>query len=333
MYTQCPHCLSVFVLEAARLGAAHGHVRCGHCAALFDALPTLCDELPPAPFVTLPRQDGLAPPPQLDAQVAAQEPGDAMLAGWAAADTADTPAAQAPPPAPAVDADPQADVPAVTAAAVPDAAQAEPAVSDGAASTPAADATPAGAPPPSPTAATTAADPAADSTPAAPAPAFAHRRRNGWTAAGWALVGLLLLTLGAQSVWIGRDALLRHDATRPLLLAACRLLHRPAPQLSDPALLRLQAPDIRPRPGLPGVLLISATLHNRAPWTQPYPPLEVTLTNLTGAPVAARVFAPASYLPDAAWAAHGLPPGAHAAISIAVRDPGRRAVAFAIRPR
>ncbi len=349
MYTQCPHCLSVFVVEAARLGSAHGHVRCGQCAALFDAVPTLCDELPAEPYVTLPRQDGTAPAPQLDALVAPPEPA-AMLA---AADGAVAPLPIAEPLlatmhatapdallVPAADAASTMPFTADTASGaervlVPHTRTHDPRMDDEVTTPPAAtiepqdtmlalhNTMPEGA-------AATAEDDVAS--PAA-APVFANRPYGRWTLLWRLLVLLLTLALVAQVGWLLRAALVRNAVTRPWLLDVCRVLAVPPPQVRDLALLRLDARDIRRHPDVPDALLISATLHNAAPWTQPYPLLEVRLSDLAGRAVAARVFAPTTYLPDAALAARGLPPGARAAISIEIRDPGRQAVAFEIVPR
>ena len=46
MYTQCPECLTIYKIGADLLGAGRGSVRCGHCAATFDALRTLTEALP-----------------------------------------------------------------------------------------------------------------------------------------------------------------------------------------------------------------------------------------------------------------------------------------------
>lgn len=348
MYTQCPHCLSVFVVEAARLGSAHGHVRCGQCAALFDAVPTLCDELPAEPYVTLPRQDGTAPAPQLDALVAPPEPA-AMLA---AADSAVAPIPVAEPPRVAM----HATAPDALRVPAADAASTMPFTADTASGAERvlvphththdprmdeATTAPAAAIEPQDTmlashntisedAAATLEDAAA---PPTATPVFAKRPHGRWTLL-WRLLALLLaLALVAQVGWLLRAALVRNAVTRPWLLDVCRVLAVPPPQVRDLALLRLEARDIRRHPDVPDALLISATLHNTAPWTQPYPLLEVRLSDLAGRAVAARVFAPTTYLPDAALAARGLPPGARAAISIEIRDPGRQAVAFEIVPR
>ena len=376
MYTQCPHCLSVFVIEAERLGSAHGHARCGQCAALFDALPTLCDELPPEPYVTLPRQDGTASPPQLEALMTPPELPAALAAAEHAA--AESAARMPAPPAPATAAvdqpwprlppaasrahdswhfDEQMPRDAANAVAEPAAAMDVHATvgdtrafvlaseSDAPTSASAASATEANIANAEHTVAfahdaaiidaITQALPArrTDTLAPAPAPAFARKRRHGtrWL---WRLLALLLtLGLGAQLTWIERAALTRNALTRPWLLSACQLLRVPPPQVRDLALLQLGARDIRPHPDVPGALLISATLRNRAPWTQPYPPLEVSLSDLSGKPVALRVFAPDAYLGSRALAARGLPADASAAISLEVRDPGRQAVAFAIHPR
>ena len=50
MYSQCPECLTIYKLGATELSQGHGSVRCGHCAAVFDALRTLTDQLPPEPI-------------------------------------------------------------------------------------------------------------------------------------------------------------------------------------------------------------------------------------------------------------------------------------------
>ena len=66
MYTQCPECLSVFSLDAHTLAQAHGHVICGHCAASFDSIATLTDQLPPEPFRELPVNEPELEPPGID---------------------------------------------------------------------------------------------------------------------------------------------------------------------------------------------------------------------------------------------------------------------------
>jgi len=75
MYTQCPECLTIYKLGAAELAESHGSVRCGHCAAVFDALRTLTDQLPPEPVHLLETRPGSEPPPQLSVPALRPAPG------------------------------------------------------------------------------------------------------------------------------------------------------------------------------------------------------------------------------------------------------------------
>lgn len=46
MYTRCPQCRTIFRISPAQLEARQGLVRCGVCAAVFQAEQSLLDELP-----------------------------------------------------------------------------------------------------------------------------------------------------------------------------------------------------------------------------------------------------------------------------------------------
>jgi predicted Zn finger-like uncharacterized protein len=66
MYTQCPECLTIYKVGAAVLAEGHGSARCGHCAAVFDMLHSLTEQLPGGPFQELERHPGESnSPPQL----------------------------------------------------------------------------------------------------------------------------------------------------------------------------------------------------------------------------------------------------------------------------
>jgi predicted Zn finger-like uncharacterized protein len=62
MYAQCPQCLTVFSVDAETIAKASGFVACGYCETPFDALATLCDQLPPEPFQLLPARKVDKPP-------------------------------------------------------------------------------------------------------------------------------------------------------------------------------------------------------------------------------------------------------------------------------
>ncbi|HET7663669.1 MAG TPA: zinc-ribbon and DUF3426 domain-containing protein [Rhodanobacteraceae bacterium] len=139
---------------------------------------------------------------------------------------------------------------------------------------------------------------------------------------------VLALCLGAQLVWAKRKPLTANPATRPWLAQACKLFGCSLPPVRDLARLQLLSRDVRPHPNVPDALLISATVRNNAPFTQPYPIVSITLSDLDENRIAMRRFRPTEYIADPEVRAAGLAPGATAALMFEVKDPGRDAVAF-----
>lgn len=50
MYSQCPHCLTIYRVDVADLAGSRGQLACGSCDAVFDVLATLSADLPPEPI-------------------------------------------------------------------------------------------------------------------------------------------------------------------------------------------------------------------------------------------------------------------------------------------
>jgi hypothetical protein len=77
-------------------------------------------------------------------------------------------------------------------------------------------------------------------------------------------------------------------------------------------------------------LRIRATIVNRADVAQPYPMIEVSLTNSQGQLVARRTYKPREYLrhPDAATA--GLPPQVAVQAQLEITSPGPQASGFEV---
>jgi predicted Zn finger-like uncharacterized protein len=64
MFTRCPECKTIFRVTDEQLGAAGGRVRCGHCAAIFNARDSLADsaaELQQRDTPQVERDDATAP--------------------------------------------------------------------------------------------------------------------------------------------------------------------------------------------------------------------------------------------------------------------------------
>ena len=70
MYTQCPHCNTLFRVHAEQLKAAHGRVRCCRCRGAFDALEHLGEV--PSEYVVPDAPDTAAPPEEVTAPASGQ---------------------------------------------------------------------------------------------------------------------------------------------------------------------------------------------------------------------------------------------------------------------
>ena len=106
----------------------------------------------------------------------------------------------------------------------------------------------------------------------------------------------LALAIVVQLVAEFRDALAaRVPATRPLLAGACRVVSCTIEPLKDTAALSIDASDLQADPAHRGLLILSATIRNRAGHPIAYPHLELTLTDSSERIVVRRAFAPQDY--------------------------------------
>lgn len=303
MYTQCPDCLSVFSLDAAELAQARGRVACGRCRASFDALARLAERRPAAvgkwpshaPSNELPILTGIVDDARVpDAAEAAEPPAPAAPIG--------TPYAH-----PAVEPVDPVDA-AVIDRSAPDQSAAAPAdQADAAAEAP---------------------DEATNFADLTFTPRFAQPRRPRWQALWIVLCVLLALLLLGRVGWAERDVLIANPTSGGWLRSFCRSVGCRLPLVQDLRQLRLLARDVQSHPSVRGALMISATLRNEAHFAQPYPTLNVTLSDVDGKKLATRRLDPPDYLGDAATLQRGIAPGSNVAVVLEVQDPGSRAVAF-----
>lgn len=293
MLTRCPNCETTFRVTPEQLKARHGKVRCGECQKVFDALETLIEAAPAvaAPTIAKPPQPAPAPEPDapaLDEEAApTEEAGDIAEAETEIEIEAET---EAPAMEPAPEPEPEPAAEAESPAAFPDHDQA--------------------------------AEPAHAEewlqAPQAPRP----RRRWPWALGSVAAVFLLAL----QTVLHFRTEIaVLHPDTKPLLTAACEafgctlLLPRKA------ELMSIETSDLHPETD--GMLTLTATLKNRAPFAQEHPHLELTLTDTADKALVRRVLPPAEYLP-AAERSPGFPAGKELPVELAIDAPGVPAAGY-----
>ena len=149
--------------------------------------------------------------------------------------------------------------------------------------------------------------------------------RTRWLA--WASVPALLVLLVLQVGIADRTRLAADREWRPRILALCGVFGCSVPPWREPAALHLTSRELRPHPSVPGVLVVSATFRNDAPFAQPWPQLQLSLQNIDGESLGLRRFAPREYLGGAPGTAM-INAGQSASIRVEILDPGRRAVAF-----
>ena len=166
--------------------------------------------------------------------------------------------------------------------------------------------------------------------PARALPSFARGRRLQASGLDWktgaTIVGLALLLL-LQLLLADRARLAGDARWRPLLANVCGVLGCSLPPWREPEAFTVLARDVRPDPSAPGTLRVSATFRNDARWTQPWPRIRLTLSDINGNAVAARDFSARDYL-DEAPTQPGLRSGQSASIAMHVVEPAARSVAF-----
>ena len=155
-----------------------------------------------------------------------------------------------------------------------------------------------------------------------PRPQARRRPRSSWFVAP-ALLALLLLQVAVAD----RARLAADRDWRPRIAALCGVLHCSIPPWREPAALHVTTRELRPHPTLPGVLVVSASFRNDAPFAQPWPQLQLSLQNIDGESLGLRRFAPREYL-GAPPPAGGIGAGQSASIRLEILDPGKRAVEF-----
>jgi predicted Zn finger-like uncharacterized protein len=310
-FTRCPGCGTIFRVTAEQLALREGQVRCGHCRAVFDANDHVI-------ALDVRRSDDVGVPDELAAgrptitlrSAAALEPVDERPAQPDASPVDERSMEQEPSPADERGSEPEPS-PVDERGAEP---EPSPVDERGAELEP------------SPT--VPIADDAlsetsiGDAQPEADAPidvrALDRAGRFEWkprkplrerprTLYGAAIVSLLI-AFAAQGLFEYRDALAAHaPVTRAFLQGACHLLGCTIEPVRDPAALSIEASDLQADPGHRGLLVLSATIRNRAPYAIALPYLELTLTDASDQVVVRRAFAPADYVGRASDPAAGIP--------------------------
>jgi predicted Zn finger-like uncharacterized protein len=154
-------------------------------------------------------------------------------------------------------------------------------------------------------------------------------RPGKWAIAGWSL-GATLLCLGLvlQMAYIERERLLKHERIGFYLADWCQRIPRCVlPPSRDLSRIQLVSRSVYSHPNIEGVLIVNAVITNSAAFSQPYPVLLISMSNIRGQVITERYFTPAEYL-IAESDLEGMEPGKSVPVTLAVMDPGQDAMAF-----
>jgi uncharacterized membrane protein YedE/YeeE len=111
------------------------------------------------------------------------------------------------------------------------------------------------------------------------------------------LVPVLVLLFAGQALFHFRDAIAAHwPKSKPVLITLCAAAGCQVRALQDVTALSIEASDLQADPAHKGLLILSATIRNRAPFPLAYPYIELTLSDTQEQPVVRRAFAPGEYI-------------------------------------
>jgi hypothetical protein len=130
---------------------------------------------------------------------------------------------------------------------------------------------------------------------------------------------LLLLALLVQFTYRyrGEIAVLVPES-KALLERLCGELGCDIPLPRRAELLSIESSDLQADGSHPNVMVLTATLRNRAAFVQAYPALELSLTSAEGETVARRVLLPKDYVPQPARPEAGFAAGSEVQVRVYV---------------
>ena len=130
-------------------------------------------------------------------------------------------------------------------------------------------------------------------------------------------IPVLLLLLVGQALFHFRDAMAAHwPQARPLLIRMCAATGCAIRPLRDIGALTIDASDLQADPAHKGLLILNATIRNRAGYALAYPYLELTLTDGSDQVVVRRALPPTEYAGGTADVATGIAANGEAVVRL-----------------
>ncbi|MBL3589506.1 MAG: DUF3426 domain-containing protein [gamma proteobacterium endosymbiont of Lamellibrachia anaximandri] len=144
---------------------------------------------------------------------------------------------------------------------------------------------------------------------------------------GVGAIGLLLI-LGLQLIWQFRSEAIHYESGRQLLSVMCQALNCTPPQRRDLSRIEIEHRDLRLHPEHPQALSLQLNMINNASFKQPFPQLQLSLFNDAGKLLATRLFEPSEYLPGGISAKSPMPRFRLIEVMMELVDPGEDVTGF-----
>ena len=155
------------------------------------------------------------------------------------------------------------------------------------------------------------------------------KKRSFFATLFWLLACAALLAAATlQLAWFEREEAIKYPEGRMLLEKLCHYVHCQVPKLRNLNLIQITQRQITSHPHKNSALLVQLTIKNQAPFSQPYPILELSLSTTDEMLVARRSFSPAEYLEPATDHNRLMSPGMLQQIEIEIEDPGAAVTGF-----
>ncbi len=145
----------------------------------------------------------------------------------------------------------------------------------------------------------------------------------------WSFITLVLATVFVgQYAYFNLNSLSQNLKLRPILQTMCEVAKCEVPLMHSPHQISLVERNIRNHPTEKGILLVEAKITNKAPYTQVFPVMGLSLHNITGQTIAQRRFKPSEYLAGDYDFSKGIQSKQTVNIALELVDPGSDAVGF-----
>ena len=156
-----------------------------------------------------------------------------------------------------------------------------------------------------------------------------NRKSNLWL---WLIFAIILFIIAiAQSAYFLRNEIaIYYPAAKPYLVKACEKIACSIELPKKIEFIIIDDSDIQEDAEHAGLMRLSSTLINQAGFSQAYPNLELTLTDVEDKPKLRRIFKPQEYLPEHIDIARGLAPGEEIKIKLGMTTQGETVAGYRV---